>query len=108
VRTSTAGQRLAVAWRLAADLDARGEFAWVPRTVQLTTGLAYRGVIDDGNSRWEKLTGPAASVVEALPGRREIDELVARRGPLQRRWWPQYRPRSQRRSGPRPGPARWW
>jgi hypothetical protein len=63
-------QQLAVAWRCAADVGASGQFAWVPGA----GGVAYRGVIADFSSRWEKL---AAADLDREPGRKEIDALAA-------------------------------
>ena len=77
---SSAGywQKLAVAWRLAADIGASGEFAWVPIA---TPGVAYRAVIADFSSRWEKLPGAGATALDAEPGKKEIDALVEKQGP---------------------------
>lgn len=75
-------QRLAVAWRLAADIGASGQFTWIGETGP--AAVAYRAVIADFSSRWEKLTGKSATEAEALPGRREIDALVEKRGPRPR------------------------
>jgi hypothetical protein len=71
-------QRLAVAWRLAADVGASGEFAWVPGDAR---DVAYRGVIADFSSRWERLTGASASELGRAPGRREVQALADKRGP---------------------------
>ncbi len=62
-------QRLAIAWRLAADLGASGEFTWCP-CAKLPGDVAYRAVIGDYASQWEKLTGANA----ALADRHELVE----------------------------------
>jgi hypothetical protein len=59
---------LAIAWRSAADLGASGEFGWRPCALD---GPAYRAVIRDYNSQWEKV--PTIEV----PHQNEIDALVA-------------------------------
>lgn len=58
-------QRLAIAWRAAADLGASGELVWCTSA----EGVAYRAVVADYESRWEKLAAP--------PVRDELTELVA-------------------------------
>ena len=50
-------QQLAIAWRAAADLGATGELVWF--SDPLTT--AYRAVIGDYSSQWEKLSAGDAS-----------------------------------------------
>jgi hypothetical protein len=69
-------QRLAIAWRLAADLDAKGELVWIAGGGGAGSGVAYRAVVGDGGSRWEKLTGAAATAIDALPGRQEVASLA--------------------------------
>jgi hypothetical protein len=65
-------QRLAIAWRMAADLDATGELVWIADA----RAVAYRAVVGDGGSKWEKLTGAAATAIDALPGRQEVASLA--------------------------------
>ncbi len=72
-------QRLAIAWRLAADLGAHGEFAWCP-SEQGAADIAYRAVIHDYVSQWEKLTGAHTSAIEVMAGRREVAALATQRG----------------------------
>jgi len=62
-------QRLAIAWRLAADLDATGELVWVAGDGGPAT--AYRAVVGDGGSRWERLTGASP-----IAGGAEVESLV--------------------------------
>lgn len=66
-------QQFAVAWRAAADLGASGELVWCPCT---KAEVAYRAVIRDYVSQWEKLTGARVNVLDALP-RSELDALAA-------------------------------
>ncbi len=65
-------QRLAIAWRAAADLGASGEFTWVP-TASAPAAIAYHSVIGDYGSRWEKRNAQAA---ENLAGCKEIDAMI--------------------------------
>jgi hypothetical protein len=68
-------QQLAVAWRLAADIGASGQFAWVPGN---GGDVGYRGVIADFSSRWERL---AAAELDREPGRKEVDAIAGPRAP---------------------------
>jgi hypothetical protein len=68
-------QRLAIAWRLAADLGASGEFAWTP-CERGPQDVAYHAVIRDYDSRWEMLRGASTSAIEGMAGRREVAALA--------------------------------
>lgn len=68
-------QRLAIAWRLAADLGASGEFAWCP-VERGPKDVAYHAVISDYASRWEVLEGAGTNAIEVMPGRRESAALA--------------------------------
>jgi hypothetical protein len=68
-------QRLAIAWRLAADLGASGEFAWCPCD-RGPSDVAYRAVIHDYGSDWEQLTGARARAIEVMPGHDEVAALA--------------------------------
>lgn len=63
-------QRLAIAWRLAADLDATGELVWVAGDGG--PAAAYRAIVGDGGSRWERLTGTTSPIT----GGAEVESLV--------------------------------
>lgn len=65
-------QRLAIAWRMAADLDATGELVWVAGDGG--PPAAYRAIVGDGGSRWERLTG--ATATSAITGGAEVESLV--------------------------------
>lgn len=54
ITNEDAWQRLAIAWRAAADIGASGELVWCTSA----DGIAYRAVVADYESRWEKLTAP--------------------------------------------------
>ena len=54
ITSEDAWQRLAIAWRAAADLGANGELVWCTSA----EGIAYRAVVADYESRWEKLSAP--------------------------------------------------
>ena len=72
-------QQLAIAWRAAADLGASGELVWCPC---VKADVAYRAVIRDYLSQWEKLTGAGISVLDTP--RSELDALVAAAAPKPR------------------------
>ncbi|NVB83098.1 MAG: hypothetical protein HOV81_32265 [Kofleriaceae bacterium] len=54
ITSEKAWQRLAIAWRAAADLGASGELVWCTSA----EGIAYRATVADYESRWEKLPSP--------------------------------------------------
>ena len=65
VTDEVAWQRLAIAWRAAADLGASGELVWC----KSPAGVAYRATVRDYDSQWEKLA--------AAPPSAELAALVA-------------------------------
>ena len=71
-------QRLAIAWRMAADLGASGEFAWC-RAERGPKDVAYHAVISDYASRWEVLEGASTNAIEVMPGRRESAALAPKK-----------------------------
>lgn len=68
-------QRLAIAWRLAADVGASGEFGWC-RCERGPKDVAYRAVIANYDSRWEVLDGARTRAIEGMAGRRESAALA--------------------------------